>query len=223
MARSKNKTTVAVLRGILGSIHGQEARFARLAKRSVSWVKKVSAGVITLSEETARLLELETGIALDWLMGPKDAPAVDGRGNPYTFPMFEWYRAAAKAGTPHIRAGGLPFYYAPKIAAIGSAAGDQGKASLFLWRLDTFLDECAQQFGFDEKAHAFAGSVLNDAAKKAPNLAELTFSDKSFDFADLSDPRVVRAIKAVKGKAPGETIKVKVARPPESEKKRRKR
>jgi hypothetical protein len=46
----------------------------------------------------------------------------------------------------------------------------------------------------------------------------------SSEFADLSDPRVVRAIKkAVKGKAPGKTIKVKVALPPKGEKKRRKR
>jgi hypothetical protein len=220
MALSKRKTTVAVLRGILGPIHGQEARFARLAKRSTSWVKKVSAGVIPLNEETARVLELETGVALDWLMGTPDAPPVNGRGKPYAFVDFEWHRAGAKAAAPRIRSIGFPFMYALKIAAIGSAAGEQGKASLFLWRLRTFLNECAQEFGFDENARSFAESEL----RKVPRIAQMAFHDKGFDFADLRDRRVVRATKkSVKGKAPGEQVEVKVALPPKSEKKRRKR
>jgi hypothetical protein len=214
MARSQRKTTIAVLRGILGPIHGQERRFAKLAKRSPSWVKKVSAGVIPINEETARRLELETGVALNWIIGPPGAPPVNGRGKPYTKAYFEWHRAYAKAEAPLIRSGGYPFSYAPKIAAIGCAAGDQGKASLFTWRLETFLDECAQEFGFDNKAHTLALSILYDAAKKAPYLARLVFVDKGFDVADLSDPRVARAIKkAVKGKPSGEPIEVKVTLP----------
>jgi hypothetical protein len=212
---SQRKTTVAVLRGILGPIHGGEVRFARLVRRSRSWVKKVSAGKIPLSEEAARLLELETGISLDWLMGPLDAPPVNGRGKPYAKAYFERHRAYAKAEAPLIRSGGYPFSYAPKIAAIGCAAGDRGKASLFTWRLETFLDDCAQEFGFDNKKHTLALSILYDAAKKAPYLARLVFVDKGFDVADLSDPRVVRAIKkAVKGKPPGEPFQVKVTLPP---------
>jgi hypothetical protein len=201
MARSQQKTTIAVLRGILGPIHGQEAHFAWLAKRSASWVKKVSAGVVPLREEIARLLELETGIALDWLMGkPPHGPPVSSRGEPYTLAEFELYRTYARAGTPLIGSGGVPFGYAPTIAAIGCAAGDQGKASLFTWRLKTFLDECAQEFGFDKKAHTLVLSILADA----PYLERLVFVDKASDErADLSDPRVIRAIKkAIRGKAP---------------------
>jgi hypothetical protein len=220
MALSKNKTTVAVLRGILG-IHGQEVRFGQLAKRSRSWVKKVSAGVIPLNEETARLLELETGIALDWLMGKNPtAPPVNGVGMPYTFEDFEWHRAAAKAGQPLTRAIGFPFSYALKIAAIGSKAGDQGKAGLFLWRLRTFLEECAREFGVDEKMRAVAESEL----RKVPRLANMAFADKGFDLDLLTDPRLVRAIKkTAKGKAPGERFPIKVTLPPKGEKKRRKR
>ena len=197
MALSKFKTTIAVFRDIIGPTHGGEVRFAQLAKRSPSWVKKVSAGVIRLSEETARLLELETGVALDWLMKKKKpfGPPVNGRGERYTKAHFEWHRAYAKAGMPLIRSGGYPFNYAPKIAAIGCAAGDQGKASLFMWRLETFLDECAKEFGFDKKAHTFAASILYDAAKKTPNLVNVAFLDKGFDLADLSDPRFARAFK----------------------------
>lgn len=194
MALSKRKTTVSVLRGILGPFHGREDRFARLAKRSRSWVKKVSAGVIPLSEETARLLELETGVALSWLMGTPEAPAVNGQGKPYSFAYFEWHCAGAKAGQPRIMAGDYPFKYVPEIAAVGSAAGDQGKASLFIWRLKTFLYECAKDFGFDEKARARAESIFKDAAKKTPELAEVAFHDKGLDV-------VVSAIKkSLKGK-----------------------
>lgn len=224
MALSQRKTTVAVLRGILGRYHGREDRFASLAKRSRSWVKKASAGVIPLGEETARLLELETGIALDWLMGPPDTPPVSGAGQPYMSADFEWHRAKMKAGEFPIHSLGFPFKFALRIASIGSAAGDQGKASLFLWRLRTFLDESAREFGFDEKMRAIAGSIFKDAAKKAPNLAKLAFGDKGFDSTVFADKRVARAIKkAVKGKAPGERFDVKVTLPPEGEKKRRRK
>jgi hypothetical protein len=225
MALSQCKTTIAVLRGILGPYHGREDRFASLANRSRSWVKKVSAGLIPISEGTARRLELETGVALDWLMGPPDAPPLNGTRQPYKFEHFDWHRAKIKAGELPVRAGGFPLFYALKIASIGSAAGEQGKASLFMWRLDTFLDECTKEFGFDEKARAIVGSIFKDAAKKAPYLAKVAFADKGFDPDLLTDKRIVRAIKkAVKGKAPGERFKVKVTLPPEGgEKKRRKR
>jgi hypothetical protein len=203
-----------VLRGILGSIHGQEARFARLAKQSTSWVKKVSAGIHPLREKTARRLELETGVALDWLMGPSDAPPVNDRGEPYTLADFEWHRARVKEGELPIRHAGDLFSYAVKIAAIGSAAGDKGEASLFLWRLHTFLDECAEEFGFDEKARALAVREL-----QRRKVQPIVFHDKGFDPALLRDKRVVRAAKqAAKGKAPGTPFKVKVTFPPEKKK-----
>jgi len=217
MALSQRKTTIAVLRGILGPIHGQEDRFARLAQRSPSWVKKVSAGHIPLSEETARILNLETGIALDWLMGSPEAPPVGAAGRPYTSADFEWHRAGAKAGEPRTRSSGFPFTLALKIAAIGSAAGDKGRAGLFLWRLQTFLDECAQEFGSDGTARAIAEAEL----RKAPHLARVAFHDKGFDFTTLNDKRTIAALtKATKGKAPGERVEAKVTLPPEGSKTR---
>src|SRR5262245_10258995 len=98
MALSQRKTTVAVLRGILGPFHGQEARFAILADRSRSWVKKASAGLMPLSERTARVLAHETGVSLEWLLGPADQPAVDSKGQRYDEKYFKWYRARAEEG-----------------------------------------------------------------------------------------------------------------------------
>jgi hypothetical protein len=195
MARSQRKTTIAVLRGILPPYYGREDNFAKLAKHSRDWVKKVSAGKsktgkkgIRLTEGTARLLELETGISLSWLLGPPTAKPVNGRGDRYTRRDFEWHRAEMKAGRPPITNASYPLNYAPQIAAIGSAAGDKGKASIFSWRLETFLEQCAEEFGFDKEAHTNVWSILKKASKKMPLLDGILFHDAGLH------PRVVRRI-----------------------------
>jgi hypothetical protein len=199
MARSQRKTTIAVLRGILGKFHGREDQFAKLTKHSTAWVKKVSAGITPLHEATARLLELETGISLSWLMGPPAAPPVNGQGKPYTHEYFGKYRMRMRSGELTIAALVMPLNYMPRIAAIGSAAGDMGKVSLFRWRLESFLDECAELFGFDNNAYATTRSIIERAAKKTPKLARIAIHDKTFDFRVLSDPRVMRAARALYG------------------------
>jgi hypothetical protein len=104
--------------------------------------------------------------------------------------------------------------WATTIAAIGSAAGDQGKASLFLWRLRSFLEECANDFGFDEEAKALADRELN----KAPALKEFVFHDRGMDFSALADPEVMKAVrKAVAGKKVGDKFKVTVRLPASTE------
>ena len=227
MALSQRKTTIAVLRGILGPIHGQADNFARLAKRSRSWVKKVSAGA-PLTEDTARLLELETGVSLVWLMGPPDAPPVNGKGQPYTSTMSKWYRARKDAGKPWRQKAGFPFNYAPLIAAIGSAAGDKGEASLFLWRLQSFLDQCKKEFGYDGKAHTRAKYLLH---LKAPELEKLAFHDKGLDSSvvdesmKLFQPSLIGATGALKKlaatTAPGESSTCEIMIPSDSKKQQR--
>lgn len=194
MALSKRKTTVAVLRGILGPYHGREDIFALMAQRSRSWVKKVSAGLIPLNEDTGRILELETGAPLSWLMGPPDE-APNWGGKPYTVESFEWHRARAKEGAPAIQSAGAPFIFALKIAAIGSSAGDRGKASLFNWRLRTFLEKCAVEFGHDDDAYALADSVLKDARNKGVNLAKIYYHDTGMEADILEDPELLKLVK----------------------------
>jgi hypothetical protein len=137
--------------------------------------------------------------------------------------MFEWHSAGAKAGQLRIRSAGFPFVQALKIAGIGSAAGNDGKASLFLWRLSTFFDECALEFGFDKQARAFSESILKKALAKTPEL-NLIFADKGFDVTMFKEKRVLVALKkAAKGKAPGERVEIKLTLPPKRERKLRKR
>jgi len=153
MALSQRKTTVAILRGVLGPIHGQEERFAKLARRSVSWVKKVSADKVPLSERTARILEHETGVSLGWLLGSPKKPIVDGAGNPYDRRNFEWHRARIKAGDHPRKTAFALFKLVPLIASIGGAAGKKGELSLFHWRLMMFLQQTAEEFGTDDSTH----------------------------------------------------------------------
>lgn len=182
VALSQRKTTAAILRNLLGPVYGQERRFGALAgARSVSWVKKVCAGIIPMSEEAARTLRGETGISLSWLLGSPDRPPVDSKGRPYTRALFEWYHARRKEGKPLRETGFTPFAFMPKIAAIGSAAGNQGKAEIFLFRLGSFLEKCEADFGIDEEAYGVASTEL----AKSP-LKGLVIHDKTMDVKKLA-------------------------------------
>ena len=176
MALSKRKTTVAVLRGILGRIHGQEERFAKMAERSRSWVKKVSAGQEVLVDDAARVLELNVGISLAWLKGDPNLPPVSSTGRPFDFKFFEEYRAKRRNGIYQkisvVRFTGTM----SKIAGIGAAAGRKGKASLFHWRLSEFLKECSDEFGVDESA----SRRLERSLEKA-NVSGMSFQDRWVD------------------------------------------
>jgi hypothetical protein len=195
MAKSQRRTTIAILRGILGSAAGAEERFAKLANRSVSWVKKASAGLMPLSEETARVLQLETGISFDWLMGPADKLPVDTRGKPYRHERYEWIRARNRAGDPVSQTGFKPLAFLPDIAAIGSAAGDHGKAAIFLWRLKFFIEQQRKQFGSDARAHRFVSKLLVDN----PKVSNFAIHDKGLNVAEI-ESLVQRTVDAAKKK-----------------------
>jgi hypothetical protein len=64
VAKSQQKTTVAVLRQIIGF---DAESFARFIGRSVSTVKSVESGRLALSRELAKSISRRTGIAIAWL------------------------------------------------------------------------------------------------------------------------------------------------------------
>jgi hypothetical protein len=166
MALSQRSTTVALLRGILGPLHGQEARFARLARRSVSWVKKVSAGHEPLTDAAALQLESATGISAAWLLrGDTAAPPVSSTGARYDFAAFERRRAArgSDARAPFRVPDDLP----QTIAGIGAAADRKGRATLFAYRLNQFIEESREEFGFSDTA-ANAVKSTSPKAKLPP-------------------------------------------------------
>ena len=163
MALSQQTTTLSILRKILGPDHGQEKNFALLARKSVSWVKKTSAGITPLTEDSARVIQAETAISFAWLMeGNTEKPPTTSQGKPYTFADFETHRAALKEGNLKKLTLIFPVAYLPAIAAIGSAAGKKGMVSMFAWRLKNFLDKCRDEFGFDEQARNAVASEFKD-------------------------------------------------------------
>ncbi|MGA3171478.1 MAG: hypothetical protein ABSE62_10735 [Chthoniobacteraceae bacterium] len=175
MAFSRRKTTVAVLRGILGPEEGRERRFARLARRSVSWVKKVSAGQEALSEAAALELERSTGVSAAWLLGgDTKARVVSNGGGAYDFQVFRMFRAGIKDG-PMLKTGvELTTEAARLIEGIRAAAGKRGKGASFGYRLTRFLEACEEEFGLDKKAMGAAGKRKRADDKSRPERAVRT-------------------------------------------------
>jgi hypothetical protein len=87
MAKLKLKTTMCVLRSILG-----EERIVYRTQRSKSWVLGVCAGYLPLTRSTAILVSLTIGVSLKWLLaGDISNPPTDSDGNPYTLESYQKY------------------------------------------------------------------------------------------------------------------------------------
>lgn len=93
---SKKSTPIAVLRNALGNYEGQEQVFAATVQRSVSWVKKASAGLRAITPNTARQVSMATGVSEKWLLvGDPCAPILErDNATPYTMDSFERWRRA---------------------------------------------------------------------------------------------------------------------------------
>ena len=83
-----------MLRHTLGSYEGQEEVFGATVECSVSWVKKVSSGLRTITPKTARQVSLATGVSEKWLLaGDPEAPILERDDvTPYTQESYEGWR-----------------------------------------------------------------------------------------------------------------------------------
>ena len=92
--KRKKRTPIAVLRHTLGSYEGQEEVFGATVECSVSWVKKVSSGLRTITPKTARQVSLATGVSEKWLLaGDPEAPILEHDDvSPYTQESYEGWR-----------------------------------------------------------------------------------------------------------------------------------
>ena len=93
MTRKKN-TTLAVLRRALGPYEGREEIFAVTVQCSVSWVKKASAGIRSITPKTARKVSHATGVSEDWLMAADPGAPILGHDNvtPFTEEFYYGWR-----------------------------------------------------------------------------------------------------------------------------------
>ena len=99
---SRKSTPIAVLRHTLGPHDGQEDVFAATVDCSVSWVKKVSAGLRNITPQTARLVSMATGVSEEWLLkGDPKAPILEQDSvTPYTRDSYERWRRDNQIGCP---------------------------------------------------------------------------------------------------------------------------
>jgi transcriptional regulator with XRE-family HTH domain len=175
-AQSQRKTTVAILRQILGL---SVEEFACLVGKSVSSVKSLETGRLKLSEETAFTIAKETGVEMVWLLKgrPKDKPYVfdesTGEERFYTKEDYEIVQARKLQKAPHkfdpdrlilnglgSVLGWLPIY---------AKAQQDGKGYLANYLMNQCLQELAERLGQDEKAVLCASKntqlIANDGSK----------------------------------------------------------
>ena len=103
MAHSKRKTTVAVLREILG-LDGQQDYFATLIGKSPSWVRHVSCGFLPLTREAAYQIAFATGVSPEWLLAGDvgKPPITSDHSSPYSRNAFLEYQTKKRSSFPEL-------------------------------------------------------------------------------------------------------------------------
>jgi transcriptional regulator with XRE-family HTH domain len=152
---SQQKTTVAVLRALLGLT---VAQFAELIGKSVSTVNKLEVGLLALSEETAFRIKNQTGVSVAWLLNgnSKQKPYVerlpDGSTVLYTKERFE--RIQAGKLQPDDESQEKTHYDRAIMILAGCFnaylhAQDKGEGDLAEYVMRNFVDEFVTRFGKD--------------------------------------------------------------------------
>lgn len=103
MAKSKRKTTLAVLREILG-YQGDQYFFANLIGKSPSWVQHTSSGHLPLTREAAYQVGFATGVSPEWLLSGnvESPPRTFDSANFFTQETFQNYQHQKKSSFPEL-------------------------------------------------------------------------------------------------------------------------
>lgn len=137
MALPQHKTTLSILRSILGP-EGNESRFAEKIGRSTSWLRKASCGQIPLMRDAAVLIAYETGVSLSWLLNNDTSKApVDALGLPYTLETYAIHCPQELGAEDR-----LIIAFDRLLAAYHAT----GKRELFVLHFEAFADEMAHKF-----------------------------------------------------------------------------
>lgn len=144
MARSHLKTTLSVLRNILGQ-SGQLDNFARLTGLSVSLIEKASAGIRPVTDDASIAIAHVTGIDAVWLTSGKPSKPLDQKGNPFVKETFIRRKKELADGggssidrvARHLIAGEVA-----RLAAVVNA--DPVGAAIVAYRLQKFMAELVE-------------------------------------------------------------------------------
>jgi len=195
MAQSAKRTTVAVLRNMLGL---SVAEFAKVIGRQVPTVQSLESGRLKLSEKTAQQIALATGIDTAWLLdGDLTAKPVshwagnDGHPIPYSRTVFELSQSANDESRARYAVTDLS-HAQIQIEAISSAldwfpilasAHKRGEGALAIFALREHLRALQKRYGRDDDAAA----EVNDKAVFIPadRSARFTFKYGKDSAAEL--------------------------------------
>lgn len=99
--KSRARTTVSALRGVLGPLTGSEQGFAGVTGLSPSWVNKASYGKINITPKAAHKISASTGVSVDWLLqgNPSIPPVEADNRTPYSRESYEKHSLKLTAST----------------------------------------------------------------------------------------------------------------------------
>jgi hypothetical protein len=144
--KSRNKTSLAVLRSTLGPIAGSEFSIGKKTGLSTSWILKASAGIIPMTRKAAVAITDATGIGFHWLMANDPAlPPVDNDGNPYTLETYEAFKLDRHEYDAESQVE-IPLFFYEIFSAV-AAAKEKGKGGSATLALYEFAEILKARFG----------------------------------------------------------------------------
>jgi transcriptional regulator with XRE-family HTH domain len=154
MSRSKGKTTLAVLRGIIGITAEQMGKRLGCSKHTIN---SIEIGRIKLGEERAQKLSQSTGVSLSWLLANNPAvPPVTSHGVAYTHALSVEYEAKKKRFYDQQR----PWFrrsnaigFCAQLFAILENANAQKKYFMATYKVDESIKKLQQEFGQDYRVY----------------------------------------------------------------------
>jgi transcriptional regulator with XRE-family HTH domain len=192
MRTSSKRTTVAVLRDLVGL---KTPEFARIVGLSLSAIEKLESGRLKLSEEVAIRISQETGVSADWLLeGQTQVPPYTEASvllnlttreslEPYTRDHFEHRRAHRNELLSPLDVT-YPPWFAARMAAVMIAAVAADNGRLADYRAEQFLCSMEKTFG---KNPGLIRALLD--VYGAPNVIEMIFEPAEDDRPFPRSPR----------------------------------
>jgi transcriptional regulator with XRE-family HTH domain len=181
MRTSTRKTTIAVLREILGI---KDFEMAEILKRTVHTIHSLESGRLKLSPELATKMFHETGISLDWLLDEEpNAPPISGRGEPYTKEIFEKAQAEKiyyDQPNPVFR-NTYALGFCARLIAILESASSHKNYHMALYKVHSALDSLQGEFGMDENLYQYTGPNHVNNGMAVPLLKGILAREKQLE------------------------------------------
>jgi transcriptional regulator with XRE-family HTH domain len=199
MSRSTKKSTLAVLREIMGITAGQMGKRLDCSRHTIN---SIEINRIALGEERATKLLTQTHISPDWLLAndPK-APPVSAKGEPYTREIYDgaqaFERARAESGRGFFHQGHWYFRltneigFCAQLVAILKSASAQKKYFMAAYKVGKALDSLRNEFEQNSQIYPVTYSKFVIDPRALEILDQLV--DRGQKEVDKFNQRLIRA------------------------------